>query len=274
MAPEPPPSAVAIAPASQNLPRIPAPPAAVPARTGTREQPLDLALHAQHLLVYSVPRVAALAEPELTRVLATAAIAKHPAQARMVVDVADAPWPSESVFIPAADTTSAYARRLHIEARRALATGRDVAEAVNLELDAFGANPRDPDIAGYLAYLHLRMKPARPETARQLALHAIVLSGSRRSARQDEWTVLAVASALTGRESDAVRVLLAQLALSDDTDRVCQQALRAYASYGERMRAPVFAMLQRIHAQGRGFDYPSCAWPPYLSAGMRAPGAY
>jgi hypothetical protein len=139
-----PPSPVAVAPAPQNLRRVPAPPAAMARPATTREQPLDLALHAQHLLVYSVPRVAALAEPELARVLSTAAIAKHPAQARMVVDVADAPWPSESVFIPAADNTSSYARRLHNEARHALATGRDVADAVNFELDAFGANPRDP----------------------------------------------------------------------------------------------------------------------------------
>jgi len=231
-------------------------------------------LHARRVLADTVPRVAAQAEPELARVLYTAAIAQHPAQARLVVDAADVRWSGESAFVPTADISPGYARRLHNEARHALATGRDISDAINVELEAFGANPRDPDIAGYLAFLHLRMKPARPETARQLALHAIVLSGSRRSSRQDEWTTLAVASALTGREGDAVRALLALPALSHDTGRVCRSALHAYAAHGERMRAPVFAMLQRIHAQGRGFDYPSCAWPPYLSAGMRAPGAY
>jgi hypothetical protein len=272
---DPPRSGFPAAPAAQDIRWNPAPPGAGPAGpASTRNQPFDLMQHARYLLADTVPRVAAQAEPELARVLHTAAIAQHPAQARLVVDAADVRWSGEGAFIPAADISPGYARRLHNEARRTLAAGRDISDAINVALEAFGANPRDPDIAGHLAFLHLRMKPARPETARQLALHAIVLSGSRRSSRQDEWATLAVASALTGRDGDAVRALFTLLALSDDTDRVCQSALRAYATYGERMRAPVFAILQRIHAQGRGFDYPSCAWPPYLSAGMRAPGAY
>jgi hypothetical protein len=272
---DPPRSGFPAAPAAQDIRWNPAPPGAGPAgAASTRNQPFDLMQHARYLLADTVPRVAAQAEPELARVLHTAAIAQHPAQARLVVDAADVRWSGEGAFIPAADISPGYARRLHNEARRTLAAGRDISDAINVALEAFGANPRDPDIAGHLAFLHLRMKPARPETARQLALHAIVLSGSRRSSRQDEWATLAVASALTGRDGDAVRALFTLLALSDDTDRVCQSALRAYAIYGERMRAPALAILQRIHAQGRGFDYPSCAWPPYLSAGMRGTGAY
>ena len=244
-------------------------------RTATApDQPINLAQYAQRLLADTVPRVAAQAEPELSRVLTTAAFAQHPAQARLVIDAADGPWPSESAFIPPTDIAPSYARRLHNEAQRAFAASRDVADAMNVETDAFAANPRDPDIAGYLAYLYLKSKPARPEIARQLALHAIVLSGSRRSARTDEWTTFAVASALLGRDSDATRALLAQVALSDDIDRVCRSALRAYATYGERMRAPVVAMLQRLHAQGRGLDFPSCAWPQYVSASARFAGAY
>jgi hypothetical protein len=225
------------------------------------------------LLADTVPRVAAQAEPEMARVLSTAAIATAPAQARLVVDAADGPWPSESAWIPVADTAPAYARRLHNEARRVLMSGGDISEVVNIELQAFGANPRDPDIAGYLALLHLRMNPARAETARQLALHSIVQSGSKRSTRYIEWNTFAVASALTGRDADAVRGFLAEAALTTNLDRSCQAALRAYASYGERLRAPVLAMLQRVNAQGRAYDAPSCTWPAYWNVAARAAGS-
>jgi hypothetical protein len=218
--------------------------------------------------------VATQAEPEVSRVLSTAAIAMHPAQARLVIDAADGPWPSESAWIPAAEATPAHARGLHNEARRVLASGGDISEAVNIELQAFAANPRDPDIAGYLALLHLRMNPARPEAARQLALHSIVLSGSRRSTRHAEWSTFAVASALTGRDADAVRAFLAEAALTTNVDRSCQAALRAYASYGERLRAPVLALLQRVNAQGRAYDAPSCMWPASWNIAARAASSY
>lgn len=67
---------------------------------------------------------------------------------------------------------------------------------MNIAMRAFGANPRDPDIAVYLAYLYLRTVPAQAETARQLAMHAITVSGSQRAARPDDWDTLAVANAL------------------------------------------------------------------------------
>ena len=267
-------------PSPSGMRYIPAPTAPPPMRVVTaprdypRDEPQDFATQARRLLVDTVPRVAAQAEPEVSRVLSTAANAHHPAQARLVVDAADGPWPSESAWIPVAETTPAYARRLHNEARRALASGSDVADAVNVELQAFGANPRDPDIAGYLALLYLRMNPARPETARQLALHSIVFSGSRRSTRYAEWSTFAVASALTGRDADAVRAFLAEAALTTNVDRSCQAALRAYASYGERLRAPVLALLQRVNAQGRAYDAPSCMWPAYWNAAARAGAAY
>ena len=184
--------------------------AEAPGRVATPSRPLDeprdLGTQARRLLADTVPRVARMAEPEVSRVLSTAAIAIRPAQMRLVMEAADGPWPSESAWIPAREATPAYARRLHDQARHILTSGGDVADALNVELQAFGANPRDPDIAGYLALLYLRTKPARPEIARQLALHSIVFSGSRRSTRYVEWSTFAIASALTGRERDAVRV--------------------------------------------------------------------
>ena len=171
-------------------------------------------------------------------------------------------------------TTPATARRLPDEARRTLASGGDVSDAIDNELQAFGANPRDPDIAGYLALLYLRSNPARPEMARQLALHSIVFSGSRRSKRHVEWSTFAVASALTGRDADAVRGFLAEAALTSNVDRSCQAALRAYANYGERLRTPVLALLQRVNEQGRAYDAPSCMRSPYWNVATRGSGSY
>ena len=157
------------------------------------------------------------------------------------------------------DIEPVRARRLHGEARQAFAYG-GVSDAVNVELQAFGANPRDPDIAVYLAYLHLRMNPVQPETARQLALYAIFVSGSQRSIRFGDWNTLAVASALTGRDIDATRAFFVEAALTTNLDRTCQTARSAYATFGERLRMPVQAMFIRLDFNGRFSPY--CEWPP------------
>jgi hypothetical protein len=287
---EPAPAVVAPAPAVVSPPvlaaspvpsTMPAPPVQVaPERPivaqkeEPRASPKDLAAGARQLLSETVPRVVAQAEPELSRVLSTAAFAYQPAQARLVADAADGPWPSESALMPRSELPPSYARGLHAEARRALAAGRGIADVVELEMQAFAANPRDPEIAGYLAYLHLRMRPTRPEVARELAVHAIVFSGSRRSARIADWATFAIASALTGRDDDARRAYLVQATLTDDVEWTCRSALRAYAAYGEPVRVPVQAMLQRIHAQRRAFDAPACAWPPFQNASSGAPAMY
>jgi hypothetical protein len=142
-----------------------------------------------------------------------------------------------------------------------------VSDAIDIELRAFGANPRDPDIASYLAMLHIRKHPAQPETARQLALYAISVSGSKRSARFGDWDTLAVASALTGRDVEATHAFLVEVALTSNLDRTCQTALGAYANFGERLRRPVQAMLDRIDSSGR--VSPHCEWPVALSAAAR-----
>jgi hypothetical protein len=142
-----------------------------------------------------------------------------------------------------------------------------VSEALDTELTAFGANPRDPDIAVYLAFLHLRTNPLQAETARRLALYAMIVSGSQRSIRFGDWDTLAVASALAGRDSDATRAYLVEVALTSNLDYTCQTALGAYATFGERMRLPVQAMLNRIDSNGRVSPY--CDWPPQWNTAMR-----
>ncbi|TMG98257.1 MAG: hypothetical protein E6H69_12015 [Betaproteobacteria bacterium] len=223
-------------------------------------------MQARGMLADMVPRVATRAQPDVSRVLGLAAIANHRSQQQAVVDAAYAKWPSETVWTAATEIEPIRARRLHDDARQAFTSGR-VSDALNIELSAFGANPRDPDIAAYLAFLHMKMNPAQPELARQLALYAIFVSGSRRSARFGDWGTLAIASALAGREIDAARAFLVEVALTSNLDRTCQIALSAYAGFGERLRVPVYAMLDRIDSSDRVSPY--CEWPPIRSTATR-----
>jgi hypothetical protein len=241
------------------------------ASLSTRADPDPLTAEAKRMLANAVPRVAAQAQHDVTPVLRTAGLPPHPMQAETIAEFAHAKWTSEDEWISASDLSPSYARILHSNARQALASGRGAAQAANIELRAFGANPHDPEIAAYLAYLYLRADPVQPETARALALHAIVVSGPRRSARAGDWGVLAVASALTGREADATRALLVEVALTKDLDATCRAALSAYSYFGERLRAPVQAMLSRVHALGGAYAYPSCASPSFWANAARRP---
>lgn len=246
-----------------RLPAVSAPLAGEPRIVAFDGSQDEYTMQARRVLADTVPRIAAQSQPDVAKVLWTAANANQPSQRQMVINATSTTWSSESTTIPAANVAPAQARRLYGDSRRAFESGNVVA-AFNLQLKAFGANPRDPDIAAYLAFLHLKMIPAQPETARQLAMHAIVVSGSQRTARPGDWNTLAVASALTGRNIDASRALLVEIALTRDLDWSCQAALESYASFGERLRSPVQMMLARVRSQG--YESPYCAWPPYRSA--------
>jgi hypothetical protein len=143
-------------------------------------------------------------------------------------------------------------------------------EAFDLQMKAFGANPYDAEIAGNLALLHLKPSRLQPETARQLALVALAYRGARsRAGRSEDWTTYAIASALTGRAADARNALFVTVALSRNIERSCKTAMGALSNYGERLREPVEAMLNRIHMQGRGYESPYCSLPPKWAMGTR-----
>jgi len=187
-----------------------------------------------------------------------------------VVDAARAVWVRDDAAALSQGIEAGEARRLNEEAVQAYWSRRNVSEAFDLQLKAFGANPRDPEIAGNLAFLHLKVRPSQPETARQLALHAIAVRGSRfRTGRLEDWNTYAVASALTGRDADARNALFVTVALARNVESNCRAALSAIANYGERLRGPVEAMLYRIHAQGRAYESPYCTWPPNWVVGTR-----
>ena len=179
-----------------------------------------------------------------------------PGGVRAYLDATDSRWRSESSSLPPA-ADAFRVRELYDAAHDAYRAGRRT-EAVEYALRAFAANPRDPDAAGFLAFLHLRTSPMRPETARQLALHALAFSGSKRSGRFEDWHTFAVASALTGRQDDATRAYQLMLALSGDAQRSCRAALRSQATFGEALRAPAEALSSRIRRDGRASEAPEC----------------
>ena len=233
-------------------------PTPIPDAHRTENAEDELAVRGKRLVAQVVPRLAASAYADLLPALSVVSVQSDPKQNREVINALYATWPSERSFIPVASVVAPRAKRLHQEAYDGYAHGRKVDDVLETELEAFAANPRDPDIAAFLAFLHLHAKPAQPEAARQLALHAIAMSGPQRTRRIDDWTTLAVASALSGRPDDAKRFLLIQVALAADVDRSCRAALHAYADYGEPLRVPVQAMLYRVHSSPLANEYPSC----------------
>ena len=66
--------------------------------------------------------------------------------------------------------------------------------------------------------------------------------------RIEDWATLAVANALTGHDVDARSAWFVALALTGDLQHLCDAAVRAEASHGERVRPSVQALLQRARS--------------------------
>jgi len=106
------------------------------------------------------------------------------------------------------------------------------------------------------------------EPARQLALHALALKDDRfPTGRIEDWTTLAIANALTGRERDARNAWFVSMALTSDLQQQCDAAVRARATYGERVRPSVQAMLQRARSSAA---YGRCEVPQAAPREKRA----
>ena len=131
-------------------------------------------------LAQSVPRIAVQTQAEIAPVLWAAAKAQDPRAEREVVDSAQAIWVRDGATAYSQPIEPAAARRLNDEAMQAYWVRRNIPEAFDLSLKAFGANPersgsrRQPRVPASAGSI-----PSQPETARQLALHAIAVRGSR-----------------------------------------------------------------------------------------------
>lgn len=270
-----PPAPVTLPPAPQlrAAATLPAVPATLPAASVTlpaavaqsappaaQAAPRDHASRADELMAAELPRIAQRAERLVLPVLSAVAGAGDGDVRAAARTLRLAPGDPQLE----AGASAADARALNEAARQALWGRGNLHEAVQLQTRAFGANPLDAEVAGNLAGLHLRQRPQQAETARQLALHALTLPDPRHPhGRIDDWTTLAVAAALAGREREARHAWWVSLELAAQPERQCRAALNAYAQYGERLRSSVEALLQRAHALGLDEESPQCAWPAH-----------
>ena len=266
-------TARAVAPAPGSSATAASTPAPVPALKIADAAP-DFVARANELMTHQVPRLAQHAERSVARVLFAAGRSEHVRDDETIR--ASAVAISRGPVDPLAGMTlrPQDAERLNDAARAEYARRGGTPEALMLQVRAFGADPLDAEIAGNLAFLLLRQRPAQPEAARQLALHALTLRGARNpEGRIEDWATLAIASALSGRERDARNAFLVTLALAPNLERQCKAALDVVALYGERLRAPVEAMLQSAQASARGQQSALCESPPHwvASSGAAAP---
>jgi hypothetical protein len=232
--------------------------------------PADFAARAEQLLAVELPPLAQRLERRIQHVMSLAAAAAFAGQDDEVRRAADAlDDPGAERLLAAGASARDDAQALHEAARQALRRRGDPREAHSLQLQAFGADPLDGDVAATLAFLALKQGPARVESARQLALYSLTLPGERSPAtRLSDWTTLAIASALTGRERDARRAWYVSLALAPQPERQCRAAINAYALRGEALRLSVEAMLYRAYESGRAHGSALCEWPPsWLASG-------
>jgi hypothetical protein len=225
---------------------------------------IDYAARASELMANQVPRLAQRAERQVARVLFVAGRSDRVAGDDDIRAAAAAIGRDGADALAGLPVSAREAQRLGDAARAEYARRGGTPEALALQARAFGANPLDVEAAGNLAFLLLRQRPAQAEAARLLALHALSLHGTRYpEGRIEDWATLAIASALAGRERDARNAFLVSLSLAPNVERQCRAALDVYAIYGERLRAPVEAMLQSANASGRANGSAFCEWPPH-----------
>ena len=233
-----------------------------PPSAGEAAAPLDYAARATDLMTNDVPRLAQRAERQVARVLFLAGRSDRVVGDGAIRAAAGAVGRDAGDGLAALPVSTRDAQRLGEAARAEYGRRGGTAEALTLQARAFGANPLDADAVGNLAFLLLRQQPAQPEAARQLALHALTLHGpGHAEGRIEDWATFAIASALAGRERDARNAFLVTLALAPDLERHCQAALDVYALYGERLRAPVQAMLASANAETGSSG--ACEWPSH-----------
>jgi hypothetical protein len=231
----------------------------------------DLDALAAELLQSRIPAAALSAERRLARVLTVAAGASEFRRRGDVRTTMQAMRSASDEAPFAAPVRGDDARRLNEAALVAYWRRDDVDDAMRLQRQAFAANPFDSEVVGNLAFLQLREQPPRAEAARQLALHSLTLNDPRfPSGRTEDWTAFAVASALTGHEADARNAWFASMALASDLQHQCDNAVRAEAIYGERLRSSVHAMLQRARSSAA---YGRCEVANAPQANPAKPGA-
>ena len=232
----------------------------------------DFGARAIRLMTNDLPRLAQRVQGAVARVLFIAGQSTHVVGDVEILDaVALLDRPTGDPVL-AIQVSPGEAQRLDAAARIEYARRGVTSQGLTLQVQAFGADPFNPEVAGNLAFLLLRQHPAQPEAARQLALHALALHGARfPRGRDEDWTTLAIANALSGRDLDARNALLVSLAVASNVDRQCRAALDAYVMFGDRLRGAVETVVYNAHAAGSSLLSSFCQWPPRWAVSNSAP---
>ena len=258
----PPPAAPVAAPTPMPMPMpMPMPTQNVSVdAAGDADKP-DFGARADELMAAYVPRVAQRVERAVSRTLFLAGRSDNVVGDDEVAGSA-AQLGRSAGDLPSLVLASREAESLSAAARNEFARRGATREATLLQVRAFGANPIDPAGAGYLAFLLVRQRPAQAEAARQLALYALSMHGNRYPlGRPEDWSTLAVANALLGRQRDAQNALLVGLAAAPNVERQCRAALDLVAIHGERLRVPAETLLRSARSASPR-PSPLCESPP------------
>ncbi len=136
----------------------------------------------------------------------------------------------------------------------------DIKQAITLQSKALALDPRDREIAGNLAfYQALNMDF---ETALNLAIYSLSLPRDiNRTGRPADWQLVASLLAIKGYEKESQGAYFVGLAISGNLSGFCNSLLAQQADFGEKLKAPIDTVFQRIANRGQS-NTDGCAYPP------------
>jgi hypothetical protein len=219
-----------------------------------RRRRVDRLRHArQRLMANQMPRLAQRAERQVARVLFVAGRAElGGGDAEIRAAAASVGRDGSDGARRACRCRRARRSASAMPARAEYARRGGTPEALALQARAFGADPLDVETAGNLAFLLLAPAAGASRSgapAGAARAHPARCTLPRR--KIEDWATFAIASALAGRERDARNAFLVTLSLAPNLERHARRRSTSNAIYGERLRAPIEAMLQSANASGR-----------------------
>jgi hypothetical protein len=224
---------------------------------------VDLVGRANDVMTNHVPRLAQEAQRSVARVLYAAGRSEH------IRDDDDVRASAAAVARSAGDPLGGMtllprdAQQLNDQARAEYARRGGTSDVLMLQVRAFGANPMDAEVAGNLAFLLLRQRPAQAEAARQLALHALTLrTPPGRCADRRLGDVRDREAPHRPRARCAQRAPRHARARTQPRPPV-QGGARCRRALWRAAARSVEAMLQSAHSSRAGQQSAFCEWPPH-----------
>jgi serine/threonine protein kinase len=136
----------------------------------------------------------------------------------------------------------------------------DLNRANIVQAKALALDPRDREIAGNLAFYQALNQ--KFDSAMGLAVYSLSLPRDvNRTGRPADWQLVASMLALKGFEKESQGAFFVGLAISGNLTGFCKSLLAQQADFGEKLKAPIDTVFQRIASRGQS-DTDGCAYPP------------